>query len=194
MARTSLSEDRRQQLVALGKRIFSGQPYDAVSTEFIAEQAGVSVGLLYHYFTNKKGFYVATIRSAADEVLAATRFPPGVAFLPAATSALEGFLDFVEANSALYQALMRGGVGSDTEVHAILEEVRATVLHRVLDAAGVPAGPTLRLQLYAWLGYTEFATLRWLQHREVARDELLALIVRALPVDLYAGFDSTREE
>ena len=181
-SRAHQTEERRAQLLALGKRIFSAHPYDVVSTELIAEEAGVSVGLLYHYFGNKKGYYVATIRAAADEVLAATRFPPGRPFGESALVALAGFLDFVEANSLLYQGLMRGGVGADPEVHTILEEVRTTVINRLGDAAGVSPGPALRLRVYAWLGLCEAATLRWLQHREVTRDELLHLLVTSLPL------------
>ena len=180
-SRAALPDERRAQLLALGKRVFSAAPYDAVSTELIAEQADISVGLLYHYFGSKKGFYVATIRAAADEVLAATRFPAGLPFLVAAATALDGFLGFVERNALLYQGLMRGGVGADAEVHAILEEVRSTLLARVLDASGGTATPALRLHLYGWMGLVEAATLRWVQHREVARDELVALFLSTLP-------------
>jgi len=187
--RSDLPDQRRAQLLTLGKRIFSARAYDAVSTEYIADEGDISVGLLYHYFGSKKGFYVATIRAAADEVLAATRFPPEQAFGAAAVAALTGFLDFVESNSLLYQGLMRGGVGADTEVHTILEEVRATLLARLLDAAGVVPDASLRFRTYAWIGYTEFATLRWLQHREVSRAELLGIVVGALPAPLLSQLE-----
>lgn len=189
-SRADLPDHRRAQLVALGKKVFSSTPYDAVSTELIAEKGEISVGLLYHYFGSKKGFYVATIRAAADEVLLATRFPPDRPFAESASAALDGFLNFVESNSLLYQGLMRGGVGADAEVHAILEEVRTTLLTRVLDASGVTADPTLRLQVYGWLGFTEAATLRWLQHREVSRAELLAILVSALPLPLLTALEA----
>jgi len=181
MSRSAAVDARRTQLLGVGKRIFSDRPYDAVSTEEIAAEAGISVGLLYHYFTNKKGFYVATIRAAADDLLAAARFPAGLPLAASAPTALGSFLDFVEANSALYQGLMRGGVGADGEVHAILEEVRVTFMNRVFDAAGVASTPELRLQLYGWLGLVEFSALRWLTHREVPRDELLAWMLASVP-------------
>jgi AcrR family transcriptional regulator len=184
MARTAAVDARRAQLLRVGKQVFSARAYDTVSTEEIADVAGISVGLLYHYFANKKGFYVATIRAAADELLAATRFPPGVDLVAATPVALGGFLDFIEANSVLYQGLMRGGVGADGEVHTIVDEVRATLLTRILDAAGVVADPALRVSLYGWLGFVEFASLRWLTHREVSRHDLLTLLLRAVPADL----------
>jgi AcrR family transcriptional regulator len=185
MARTAALDARRAQLLAVGKQIFSSRPYDAVSTEEIAAEASISVGLLYHYFSNKKGFYVATVRAAADELLDATRFPAGRPLAESAPVALVGFVTFIEANAALYQGLMRGGVGADHEVNAILDEVRATILTRALEAAEVAATPILRLQLYGWLGNVEFSALRWLTHREVTREELLGLLVAALPPGLF---------
>jgi AcrR family transcriptional regulator len=184
MARTAALDARRAQLLTVGKQIFSGRAYDAVSTEEIAAQAGISIGLLYHYFANKKGFYVATIRAAADDLLAAVRFPHGLALAEATPLAVSSFLAFVEANDALYTALMRGGVGADNEVHAILEEVRVTIMARVFDAGAITPTPALRLQLYGWLGLVEFSALRWLTHREVSRDELLGLMLAAVPPTL----------
>lgn len=181
MARTAALDARRAQLLALGKRVFSARPYDAVSTEDIAAEAGVSIGLLYHYFRNKKGFYVATIRAAADDLLAVVRFPPGESFVASAGAALGAFLDFVEANATLYQGLMRGGVGADAEVHAILEEVRATIMDRIFAASGLVPTPAQRLQVYGWLGLVEASALRWLTHREVDREELLRLLAAAIP-------------
>lgn len=198
MQRSTAAEARRQSLLVVGKRLFAERAYDDVSTDDIAAAADISAGLLYHHFGSKKGFYVATIRAAAAEVLGKTVFPAGVPFGPAAIAALSGFLDFVEANRGLYVGLMRGGVGADAEVHAIVENVRTTLLDRVLLAGGVPApipgsapgSGELRLRLYGWLGMVEFSTLRWLSHGEVSRDELLAILLAAAPAELVANLGS----
>jgi AcrR family transcriptional regulator len=181
MARTAALDARRAQLLSVGKKIFSSRSYDAVSTEEIAAEAGISIGLLYHYFSNKKGYYAATVRAAADDLLAATVFPAGLDLGAAAPVALSGFLDFVEQNAALYRGLMRGGVGADAEVQAILEGVRATFTERVFAAAARPPTPALSLALYGWLGLVEFSALRWLTHQEVSREELLAMLLAAVP-------------
>ncbi len=181
MARTAAVDARRSQLLAVGKKIFSSRSYDAVSTEEIATEAGISIGLLYHYFANKKGYYAATVRAAADDLLAATVFPAGLDLGAAAPIALGGFLDWVEANAELYRGLLRGGVGADPEVQAILEDVRSTIMARVFRAAALPPTPALSLALYGWLGLLEFSALRWLTHQEVSRDELLTLMLTQVP-------------
>jgi AcrR family transcriptional regulator len=74
-----LSTDaRREQLVALGIEIFSERPFDEVSIDDIAAAAGISKGLLYHYFPSKRDFYVAVIRSAADEMQVMTEPDPAL--------------------------------------------------------------------------------------------------------------------
>jgi AcrR family transcriptional regulator len=184
VSRADARESRRRSLVEVGKRLFSDQAYDDVSTSDIANAAGISAGLLYHHFGHKKGFYVATIRAAADEVLAVTQFPTDQPFAASAPGALAGFVAFVENNRGLYLGLMRGGVGADPEVHAIVEGVRTALLSRVLAAAGAQPTPALNLRLYAWLGLVEFATIRWLELREVSRDELLAYLLAAASPEL----------
>ena len=50
-----LSTDaRREQLLASGARLLAERPHDEVSIEEIARAAGVSKGLLYHYFRSKE--------------------------------------------------------------------------------------------------------------------------------------------
>lgn len=48
------TEERREQLLSVGARLFSESPYDEVWIEQVAEIAGVSRGLLYHYFPTKR--------------------------------------------------------------------------------------------------------------------------------------------
>ena len=64
-------DERRAQLLELGLRLFGTRPYDEVSIDDIAADAGVSKGLLYHYFGSKRAFYVATVQHAAAVLLEA---------------------------------------------------------------------------------------------------------------------------
>ena len=41
-------EERRDQLLELGLRLFGSKPYDEISIDEIARLAGMSKGLLYH--------------------------------------------------------------------------------------------------------------------------------------------------
>ena len=168
MARQS-TEERRAGLIALGRRIFSTRPYDAISTDEIAQEAGISKGLLYHYFPGKREFYVATVTSLADELLAILPFdvaatdPAGI--LTTTRDTLQNFISFIQQNDALYRTLLRGGIGMDPEVHRIVERVRRTVLERIRRLLGRAPEPLTDLRLYGWLGFVEHTSLEWLEGR-----------------------------
>src|SRR5579871_6959824 len=65
-------DERRAQLLSLGLAMFSERSYDEVSIDDLARAAGVSKGLLYHYFPTKRDLYVAALEEAARRLVDAT--------------------------------------------------------------------------------------------------------------------------
>ena len=65
---------RRASLIELGRRAFAERSYDEVTTQFLAESGGMSMGLLYRYFGDKRGFYLACLQDAAGELLSLLHF------------------------------------------------------------------------------------------------------------------------
>lgn len=53
-----LPEEKQIRIINAGFEIFSKYEYKKASTEEIAIKAGISKGLLFHYFHNKKSFYM----------------------------------------------------------------------------------------------------------------------------------------
>ncbi|HEX4804843.1 MAG TPA: TetR/AcrR family transcriptional regulator, partial [Conexibacter sp.] len=70
--------DRRAELLAIGRQLFAKHAYDELSIDDVAAEAGVAKGLLYYYFRSKRGFYLATIRAEADELLALAQPDPAL--------------------------------------------------------------------------------------------------------------------
>ena len=67
-ARRRLSpEDRRAELLALGAEVFGKRPYDEVRIDEIAERAGVSRALMYHYFPDKDVYKRQPLNSGSME-------------------------------------------------------------------------------------------------------------------------------
>ena len=69
-------EDRRAELLALGAEVFGQRPYDEVRIDEIAERAGVSRALMYHYFPDKRAFFAAVVKGQADQLFETTNTPP----------------------------------------------------------------------------------------------------------------------
>src|SRR5690349_23860940 len=66
---------RREQLLDLGVRLLATRSLDELSIDLLAEEAGISRGLLYHYFGNKHAFHQAVVRRAADDLITQTAPP-----------------------------------------------------------------------------------------------------------------------
>ena len=69
-------DDRRRQLLELGAGLFARHAYDELSMAAIAREAGISKGLLYHYFPSKSDYFQATVAAAAEELGALTEPDP----------------------------------------------------------------------------------------------------------------------
>lgn len=54
----SLSEDKQQRILNAGMEVFGKNEYKRASTDLIASKAGISKGLLFYYFHNKKELYL----------------------------------------------------------------------------------------------------------------------------------------
>ncbi len=167
-------EDRREQLIALGLKAFASQPYDALSIDALAQAAGISKGLLYHYFPTKRDYYVATVREAARVLRRETMAPDSVPPLERLDRGLHAYLAFAERHGAAYLALMRGGGGADRDISRVLDETREELLGRVLSDAPAAHGE-LRLRLRGWIAFVETTAIEWLEHHKPDRDALVAL-------------------
>ena len=160
-------EQRREELLRLGLERFARTPYEEISIEQIAEEAGISKGLIYHYFPSKRDYYVAALGVAAGELVARIE-----AAGDDAAQAFEAYLGFVEEREPAYRALYRGGVGFDQEVSAIVENCRERILERIILHAG-DVTPEVRNALRGFIGYVEASVLDWLDHRDLSRQRLL---------------------
>ena len=175
------NERRREDLIRLGRELFSVHSYDALSVDDIAAAAGVSKGLLYHYFPSKRDFYVAVIRAAVEEMRELTDPDPDLPPLEQLRRGVVAYFDYAEHRAAGYRAVLQGGIGSDREVREIAEDMRDFYARRLLAGLGIDdPRPALRLAIRGWIGLMEAVTLDWLAHRDVDREQLVAALLRAL--------------
>lgn len=179
------NDQRRAQLLELAKRAFSDRAYDDVSIDDLARVANISKGLLYHYFPTKRDLYVAGLREIADELVdAVTRVSEELAPIDRARTGIDAYLDHVTRHSRAFVALMRGGIGSDPEVAAVIESVRTRLFAKFLSGsafASLVAGDArFEIAVRGWLGFVEAASIDWCANPRLSRLELRELMTCAL--------------
>ena len=61
-------DERKKQLLQVALDVFIEKGYYGTSTREIARRAGVSSGLLFHYFSNKESIYLELVKIGVEEM------------------------------------------------------------------------------------------------------------------------------
>ncbi|KGN32107.1 transcriptional regulator [Knoellia sinensis KCTC 19936] len=200
VTRARLEPDkRREQILACAIELFGERPYAAVSTTEIATAAGVTRGLLHHYFGTKRGLYVEVVR----EMLIVPRMalPDGVPDSLEARIAgcVTWLLDMVSEHGRTFVAVAGAeGVGDDPEVEALLIEADDIAARRLLTLLGVdPAvvdSDRARGIGRSYGALAKGAIREWIREGSLTRDEvhdLLARILRTVVTEVLNGTPTT---
>jgi AcrR family transcriptional regulator len=173
---------RREQILDAANALFSERAYDEVSIEDIASSAGVTRGLVHHYFGGRKEVYIALL-----ERLGAVReeqLPPPVGRSARARLAdsVSRWLDWTEANRTIWLAtIARGEDIADPDVRQVVADLvrRAVALVTAHHADIADDSPRLRYALECWTGLNRAATRRWLQS-DATREQTHELLTSTL--------------
>ncbi|HUE33654.1 MAG TPA: helix-turn-helix domain-containing protein [Mycobacterium sp.] len=168
-ARRRLSpEDRRAELLALGAEVFGKRPYDEVRIDEIAERAGVSRALMYHYFPDKRAFFAAVVKDEADRLYEATNKDTaiGLTMFEEVRTGVMAYMAYHEQNPeaawAAYVGLGRSDpvlLGIDDEAkNRQLEHIMARIGELVATFSETKLEPDverdLRVICHGWLAFT----------------------------------------
>ncbi|MBS43075.1 MAG: TetR family transcriptional regulator [Nocardioides sp.] len=185
--RVRLSPDeRRAQLLDLGVTLLATRSLDEISIDVLAEEAGISRGLLYHYFGNKHAFHEAVVRRAADDLIAQTAPPTEGDPLERLQASMEAYVDYVVTNYAGYRSLVKAAAGGHEGLRAIYDEVQGVLVERIFaedeGTLTVPDTPAVRLVLRGWSTMVEELVLVWCEDASgVTREELHRMVTDSMP-------------
>ncbi|GEC04688.1 TetR family transcriptional regulator [Streptomyces spinoverrucosus] len=179
---TERSAARRAELIAIGRRLFADTSYDALSMDDIARQAHVAKGLIYYYFQSKRGYYLAIVQDSVADLVTFAAGGLELAPVDRVHRTIDGYLRYAEHHHAAYRTIVSGGVGFDTEVQAIRDEVREAIVTTIAEGAygRRHIAPLARMGLLGWVCGVEGATLDWIDRPELSRDTMCELLVKTL--------------
>ena len=177
-------DERRGQILACARRLFSERPYAAVSTSDIAREAGVARGLLHHYFGTKRELYLAVVRGLVR--MPSNPVPlqsPGRGLEVVIEESVERWLEMLERNRGTWLAAIGArGLGRDPEVEAILDDARERAADRLIEALqtyeAAQAPPALRAVIRSYSGFAEAASIEWLERARLTREQVRVLLVQ----------------
>ena len=195
-AKRRLSTDaRREQLLASGVRLLRSAPTTRSRSRRSPARRASPRACSTTTSRPRSDFLIAAIERGQDELAELTAPDPDLPATEQLGASLERFLDFVEEHAAAYSAIFRSRGGGDPEIQAALEAGRRQRMDAVIESlasweaapANVERTPILETAIQGWFFFIEGAVLRWLEHRDLERDELRELLGLALIGALQAA-------
>ncbi|MEU0499897.1 TetR/AcrR family transcriptional regulator [Nocardia sp. NPDC005998] len=183
--RTRLSpEERRTQLITLGAEMLGDRAIEDISITEIAEAAGISRGLLFHYFPTKQDFQLAIVRHANAELLERIAPDRTLGVFEMLRDSIERYIEYVGENRNSYVSLLRGPTSVSAEVLPLVDQTRNVIIDIILTEVPVDIPdtdrPRLILAMRGWIAFVEETTLTWLRHEMITREQLVDLLVESL--------------
>ncbi|MBM7457642.1 TetR/AcrR family transcriptional regulator [Rhodococcus coprophilus] len=198
--RTRLSPQRRRaQLIELGVELLASRPLEQISVEDIADRAGVSRGLLFHYFASKHDFHVAVVQHISSDMLERTAPDENLDPMEMLRGTVVAYVDYVTERPGTYVSMLRGSVSADPDMRSVFEATRRAMVERTvthLPSIGIDPDATVRLAVRGWVAFVEDITIAWLQQQGIStspgpddpeggsaltREQFVDLAVAALP-------------
>jgi AcrR family transcriptional regulator len=185
-------EGRRRQIVDAARAVFSERPYNAVSMNDVARSAGVTRGLIHHYFGGKTQLFGAVVQSLAELAPSLVTTEHNLPLEDMVSIGVDAWLDFVSEHRELALAVGAAGMYPDDPalqgiVHAARDEIVKRIIANLRPATG--ESPELRFLIRSYLGLADATAREWLHRRRATRQDvhtmltqtLIALIETSLP-------------
>ena len=170
---------RRDQILDAANALFAERAYDDVSIEDIASSAGVTRGLVHHYFGGRKDVYIGLLERIGAEREERLRAPVGRSGRARVADTVSRWLDWTEANRTIWLATIAHGedIADPAARRVVTDLVRRAVAILATHHADIAEDtPRLRYALECWTALNRAATRRWLRGEATrqATHELLA--------------------
>lgn len=176
-------QQRREQLVSVGRALFAERGYDAASIEEIAARAGVSKPVVYEHFGGKEGLYAVVVDREMADLLGRLTSALAVGdprdLVERAALAL---LTYIEDETDGFRILARDSPvasGAGAGFSSLLNDVASQVEHilgrefarRDIDTELAPMYAQMLVGMVALTG------MWWLEERTPPREQVAAHLV-----------------
>ncbi len=172
---------RRRQILEAARTLYAERAYDDVSLAELASAAGVTRGLLHHYFGSKRELFLAVMR---DSTFMPETELPDLLHLPMEERVrvtMDWILDAAQTYGQAWVAASGAAeLHGESDLQVVVDEADDRAARLVLDAVGLPDSPVLRARLRASAAYVKALCREWLQRGTLTRDDVLDLLTTHL--------------
>jgi AcrR family transcriptional regulator len=181
-------DERRAQLLELSTDLFARNSFDELTMASIAREAGISKGLLYHYFPSKEDLFRAALGEAAAELARRTAPDESLPPLEQLRGSTRAFVEWIGERPEAYAKLVQSS-GEIPEVRSLVVAVRDATSARILEGLvpGAERTAAKRAAVRGWLWFMDGVLLDWIEHRDRDAAEIADSLVDSLVALLSAS-------
>ncbi|MEA2151909.1 MAG: hypothetical protein QOI18_142 [Solirubrobacteraceae bacterium] len=186
-------DERRRQLLDAGAELFAKHSFEEISMRELAEAAGVSKPLLYHYFPSKIDLFKAAVSEKAEELQRLIEPSSDGPAIEQLSQVLDSYLAWIEDNAQTWSKLLQSAA-TLPEARELVEGFRQRTMDLILAqlTEGRKPRPALRIAIKGWLGYMDAAILDWSESKDLPRAKLRELLLAAFGAALMAARQADR--
>ena len=175
-------QERRTQLLDIGRKLFAERGFEATSIEELAARAGVTKPVVYEHFGGKEGLYAVVVDREMERILAGiTGALSGGSARELLEQAALAFLVYIEEQPDGFRILVRDSpVASSAGTFAsLISDIASQVEHILAREFNSRGYDTKLASLYsqALVGMVALTGQWWLDARKPKRDEVAAHLV-----------------
>ncbi|WP_446225923.1 TetR/AcrR family transcriptional regulator [Nocardia sp. IBHARD005] len=178
-------EERRLQLITLGVEMLVDRSLEDIAIDDIAKQAGISRGLLFHYFASKQEFHEAIARHVSAEFFTAIMPNRELSLFDMLRDSIERFVDYATENSTSYRSVLRGPASITPDLADYVNKTRGAIADLIVSELPLPPEDPdlarLTLAIRGWIAFVEETILTWMIDKPISREALVDLLVESLP-------------
>jgi AcrR family transcriptional regulator len=176
-------DDRRRQILDSAQTLFRERPYGEVSNTEIAAVAGVSRGLLNHYFGTKRELYLEAVSTLLSvPPVPVPEYVSGASVRDRVCESVNGWLELLERNQETWLAAL--GTGGDPELERIVDEARERTVDHIIEVVGLGpvarSRPEVRGMLRGFSGMAEATSAEWLRRGRLSRHQVHVFLEETL--------------
>jgi AcrR family transcriptional regulator len=175
-------QERRQQLLDIGRRLFAERGFEGTSIEEIAAQAGVSKPVVYEHFGGKEGLYAVVVDREVERLTTTTMMLfEGDHSRPKFEAATVALLRYIEDNTDGFRILVRDsnpGAGGGT-YGTLLADIATQVEHIMADFLKSRGRDPKLAPMYSQMmvGMVAFTGQWWLDNRKPRLEQVAANLI-----------------
>jgi len=174
-------QERRQQLLDIGRRLFAERGLEGTSIEEIAAQAGVSKPVVYEHFGGKEGLYAVVVDREVERLSTVTMtLFEGPHSKPKFEAAAVSLLRYIEDNADGFRILVRdSSPGSGGTYGTLLADIASQVDDIMADFLKSRGRDPKLAPMYSQMmvGMVAFTGQWWLDARKPKLEQVAANLI-----------------